>query len=106
MMFQTDTIYLQTKTSVNTNGSIKNTWTQSTAVTCDAQDVNQQYVFKTYGLTDIGEYKQVFDHTNQAWVVGNQVKYNNEQWLVVLVNKNMGKLNYSNHTFIIMRKVI
>ena len=106
MMFQTDTIYLQTNSSVNTNGSIKITWTQGTPVYCDVQDVNHEYVYRTYGLTDVGEYKQVFDHTMQAWVVGDQVKYNNEQWLVSLVNKNMGKLNLSNHTFIILKKVI
>jgi hypothetical protein len=105
-MFQTDTIHLQTKSSVNTNGSIKNTWTQSTAISCDVQDINKEYVYKTYGLTDEGEYKQVFDYNGSAWVKGDQVKYNNQQWLIALVNSNMSKINLSNHTFIIIRKVI
>ena len=105
-MFQTDTVYLQTLTEVNTYGSISQAWTNSTAVTCDVQDVNREYVYKNFGLTDATEYKQVFDHTNASWVKGNQVSYLSEQYIVRLVNKNMEKMGKSNHTFVILSRVV
>ncbi len=63
-------------------------------------------VLKDYGL--IGdEFKQVYDLSlSPLWVKGNQVKYNSEQWRVELVNNNMGKMNGSNHVFVILQKVI
>lgn len=106
-MFQTDTVTLQTKSEVNTLGSIAVTWSDSTTVKVDVQDINKELVFKTYGFSEFGEYKQVFDHNlTTNWVKGNQVKFNNEQWWVKLVNKQMGKLTASNHIFIILQKVV
>jgi hypothetical protein len=105
-MWQTDTVTLQTSTTVNYNGAITLTWSDSTAVTCDVQDINREYVYKNYGLTDATEYKQVFDHTNASWVKGNQCKYDSEQWMIKLVNSNMEKMTGSNHTFVILAKVI
>lgn len=105
-MWQTDTVYLQTKTEVNTYGSIAITWTKGTAVTCDVQDINKEYAYKTYGLTDATEYKQVFDHTHASWVKGDQVEYDGEQWMVRLVNSQMAKMGGSNHTYVILSKVV
>jgi len=105
-MFQTDTVYLQTKVETNTLGSIAIVWTKGTAVICDVQDINKEYVFVNYGLTGASEYKQIFDHTQASWVLGEQVSYLDEQWLVRLVNKNMGKIGNSNHIYVIISKVI
>ena len=105
-MWQTDTVTLQTFAETNYNGSIKRTWSDSTAVTCDVQDINKEYVYKNYGLTDSTEYKQVFDYTNASWTKGYQVKYKGEQWMVKLVNGNMQKMGQSNHTFVILGKVV
>ena len=105
-MWQTDTVYLQTPTDVNTKGSIKRTWTVSDTILCDVQDINKEYVYKEYGFTDATEYKQVFDHNQSAWVKGHQVKFEDEQWIVRLVNKNMTKIGKSNHVYVILSKVI
>ena len=105
-MFQTDIVYLQTKTQVNTYGSIKTTWTKGLGVKCDVQDINKETAFRDYGLTDETLYKQIFDLTHANWVLGDQVEYQSEQWLVRLVNGQMSKLNLSNHTFVILSKVV
>lgn len=106
-MWQTDTITIQTKTEVNVLGSIKVTWTDSENVLVDVQEINKEFVFKEYGITDSGEFKQVFDHTNNVnWLKGNQVKFDSEQWWVKLVNSNMDKIGLSNHIFVILMKVI
>lgn len=105
-MWQSDTVTLQTYTETNYNGSIKRTWSDGASVTCDVQDINKEYVYKNYGLTDATEFKQVFDHSNASWVKGEQVKYGDEQWMVKLVNSNMEKIGLSNHTFVILGKVI
>lgn len=104
-MFQDDTIYSQTYTTTNFNGSVDREYTRDEAITCDVQDINKEYAYKTYGLTDVNELKQVFDHTNATWVVGDQVEYLTEQWIVKLCNANMEKLGYSNHTYVIIAKV-
>ena len=105
-MWQTDTVTLQTKTSVNNLGSITNTWIDGNNVLCDVQDISKEVVFKEYGISDEGLYKQVFDHTNANWTQGLQVKYRDEQYWVKLVNKNMAKMSASNHTFVLLLKVI
>ena len=106
-MWQTDTITIQTKTEVNTLGSIKVTWTDSENVLVDVQDINKEFVFKEYGISEDGDFKQVFDLTNNInWLKGNQVKFDNLQWWVKLVNGNMTKIGSSNHTFVILMKVI
>jgi len=106
-MFQDDIVTIQTKTEVNMLGSIKVTWTDNSTVLCDVQDINKEFVFKEYGISEDGEYKQVFDHTQSTdWTKGNQVKYNGQQWWVRLVNGNMGKIGASNHVCIILGKVI
>ncbi|MHA1302991.1 MAG: hypothetical protein ACTSPI_04740 [Candidatus Heimdallarchaeaceae archaeon] len=106
-MWQTDIVILQTKTEVNVLGSINATWTDSTEILCDVQDINKEFVFKTYGITENGEFKQVFDHTqNTNWIKGNQVKYDGVQWWIKLVNDSMWKLGASNHIFILLMKVI
>jgi len=105
-MWQDDIVYLQTSTEVDTYGSIAITWTKGTAVTCDVQDINKEYVYKNYGLTESTEYKQIFDHTQASWVLGEQVSYLDKQWLVRLANKNMGKIGNSNHIYVIISKVI
>lgn len=106
-MWQTDTINIQTKTEVNTLGSVAVTWSDSVDVLCDVQDINKEFVFKQYGISENGEFKQVFDLTNNSgWVKGNQVKYNSQQWWVKLVNANMQKIGASNHTFIILMRVV
>lgn len=105
-MWQTDTVILQTKIDVNTYGSISQTWTDDVSVQCDVQDINKEYVFKNYGLSDDTEYKQIFDHTGANWIKGNQCSYNGEQWLIRLVNDSMTKIGASNHTYVIISKVV
>jgi len=106
-MWQTDTVTLQTKTEVNVLGSIQVTWNDSEVVDCDVQDISREVVFKEYGISDEGFYKQVFDLTNNTnWIQGNQIKYDGKQYWVKLVNGNMAKIGASNHTFILLLKVI
>ena len=105
-MWQTDTVYLQTVVETNVDGSISQEWTNGVSVSCDVQHINKEYVYKAYGLTEIGEYSQIYDHTEANWIVGDQVSINSEQWLVVLVNGNMSKMGASNHKAIIVRKVV
>ena len=106
-MWQTDVVTIQEGTKVNTSGSIKVTWADTAnTVTCDVQDINKEAVFRDYGIVG-HEFKQVFDLTQSTlWVVGNQVKYDSEQWWVKLVDGNMGKIGFSNHVFVILMKVI
>lgn len=106
-MWQTDTVNIQTKVETNVLGSISVVWSDNEDVLVDVQDINKELVFKEYGLTDAGEFKQVFDLTNNTgWVKGNQVKFDNTQWWVKLVNDNMEKIGQSNHIFIILSQVI
>jgi len=106
-MFQDDVVTFQTGVETNVNGSISTVWTDTTTVDCDVQDINNELVYRNYGLTNSGQYKQVFDTTESPlWIIGNQVKFSSVQWLVSLVNGNMGKIGASNHTFVILRKVI
>jgi hypothetical protein len=105
-MWQTDTVYLQTKVDTNVYGSISTVWTQSTAVLCDVQDISKEYAYKNYGLTNANNFKQIFDYNMATWVVGNQVKYNEKQWIVRLVNNSLGKIGATNHTFVIMSEVV
>lgn len=105
-MWDTDTVYLQTVADVNTLGSIKRTWTTGTAVTCDVQDISKEYIFKEYGYTGETEYRQVFDTSMSAWVKGYQVEYLDEQWLVRNVITGLNKMGASNHTYVILSKVL
>ena len=105
-MWQTDTVYLQTCTDVNTKGSVKRTWTRDVAVLCDVQDISKEYVTKEYGFTDATEYRQIFDRTLSDWVKGYQVEFDGVQWLVRLVKGNLNKMGASNHKYIIISKVV
>ena len=105
-MFQTDTVYLQTVVETNTYGSISQVWTNSTAVTCDVQDISKEYVFKKYGYTEATEYRQIFDHTLATWVKGNQVAFEGSQWLVRNAKTRLNKIGASNHVYVIISKVI
>lgn len=105
-MWQTDIVYLQTATDVNYNGSIKQTWTKSVAVTCDVQDISKEYVFKEYGFTDATEYRQIFDHSLASWVKGEQVSFEDEQWLVKVVKGNLDKMGKTNHKYVVIGKVV
>lgn len=105
-MFQTDEVILQSSTDVNTYGSVSQTWVNGLTITCDVQDINKEYAYKNYGLTESTEYKQIFDLTNADWVKGNQVEYQSEQWIIRVVNKQMSKINLSNHTYVVISKVV
>ena len=66
-MWNTDKVYLQTSTEVNTYGSIAQTWTSVEEVLCDVQDISSEYAYKKYGLTESNEMRQVFAPTNTAF---------------------------------------
>lgn len=106
MNWQTDTVYLQTYTDVNTYGSIKRTWTKGEAVLCDVQDISKEYVVKEYGYTDATEYKSVFDLTMASWIKGLQVEFEGSQWLIRNVKGGLDKMSTSNHVNIILSKVV
>jgi len=105
-MWQIDTVTLQTGTPVNVNGSISISWAPGAAVLCDVQSVSRDYVFKNYGFEEYTEYMQVFDLTHAAWVKGDQVLYNSEQWLVRVVKDTNAKIGLSNNTYVIISKVV
>ena len=105
-MWQTDTVTLQTKSETNVLGSIKVTWTPSTSVTCDVQDISKEIAYKEYGLVDNVIYKQIYDHTLANWKVGYQVSYLGEQWLIRHVNACLHKMALTDHTHVIISKVI
>jgi len=127
-MWQDDTVYTTVKQETNTLGSIDVTWIptawvaidtpwqdldisweelSASTIMCDVQDVSKELAFREWGMTLEGQYKQVFDHANSAgWQKGNQVYFNGEFYWVMLVNRNMDKMGASNHTFIVLLKVI
>ena len=105
-MWQTDIVYLQTVVNVNTLGSIKQTWSKSESVKCDVQSISKDTVYKEYGYTGETEYRQVFDHTMSTWVKGYQVEYLGEQWQVRNVISGLNKMGLSNHTYVILSKVL
>jgi len=105
-MWQDDIVYLQTSVDVSTYGSIKREWTKTTAIPCDVQNISKEYAFKEYGYTEATEYRKVFDHNIVAWVKGDQVSLLNEQWLVRNVIDGLDKMGASNHTLVIISKVV
>jgi len=105
-MFQSDIIYLQTKIETNVYGSISIEWTKATPIICDVQDISKEVVFKKYGLTEAGLYRQIYDHAESSWVLGEQVSYLDEQWLIVLIHGNQNKIGLSNHKYVVIRKII
>ena len=105
-MWQTDTVTLQTGTEVNTMGSVSITWASRGTVLCDVQDISTEYVHKEYGFTDANQFRQIFDQSNGDWVNNEQVSYDGEQWLVRMIKTNLYKIGASNHTYIIISKVV
>jgi len=106
-MLQTDTITFQTKTEVNSEGAIVVTWADSAnTVKCNVQDISKEMVLKKYGFTDANEFLQVFDDSNDtSWTLGYQVKFESNQYLIKKVI-DFTKLGISNHTYIILNRVI
>ncbi len=107
MNWNTDLITFQDKTIEKFQGTSRVTWTPNGNMThCDAQPINKELVFKNYGFTDAGEYRQIFDRSmSSGWVVGDQVIFGTEQWLVRKVDK-WDRMSKSNHIFIIISKVV
>lgn len=106
-MFQTDTITFQTSTEVNTNGSIKLTWSADGTVLCDVQYISKEKVNKDYGFTDANEWIQVFDLTlSSKWDEGKQVLYDGNSYLVRKVIPNQAKISASNHIYVVLSRVI
>jgi hypothetical protein len=104
-MWQTDSVVFLTRTETNTLGSISIAWTNGVTVKCDVQPMSREQARKSYGLEANSDLKQVFDHTNAAWVLGDQVTYDSVNWWVRLVDK-FNKCNKSNHTFVILERVV
>jgi hypothetical protein len=106
-MWQSDTVKKLVR--VNTTGYAGTivTWTETggTDAVVDVQDINKEVVFKEYGILG-NEFKQVFDHRQTAWTKGEQIKYGLDRYWIKLVNANMGKMGLSNHTFVILEKVV
>lgn len=107
-MWQTDTITFQTVVGVNNYGGVTQTWSDTAnTVLVDAQQINKELAFKNWGFTEDTEYRQIFDHTqNSNWEKGDQCKLDGEQWWQRKVDANMGKMGASNHTFIVLSKVV
>jgi hypothetical protein len=103
-MWQTDTITLQTKSSLSSEGVITNTWSTSSTVLCDVQDIGKELAFRKYGI-DINEGKEVYDTTNATWTKGFQVSFESEQYWVMAVSV-FDKMGVSNHTKVLLDKVI
>jgi hypothetical protein len=103
-MWQTDTVIFQIETKTNLYGSIQTTYTNGISVTCDVQDINKEFAFERYGITTNTQLKQVFDHTLATWVVGSQVKFDNVNWWVRLVQRQT-KIGASNHVYAILERV-
>ena len=104
-MWNTDTVYLQTKTETDTYGSIKVTWAEGLPVLCDLQPMGKEKAHKEYGLTDANRYYGVYAPGGAGFIEGHQVKYNNKQYLVRLV-QSWAKQGRSNHTFAILSEVV
>jgi len=106
-MLQTDTVTFQTKTETNINGAITIAWADSANTTkCNVQDISKETVLKRYGYTDATEYLQVFDDSNDTnWKETYQVKFNLKNYLVKKVT-DFSKLGVSNHTYVILQRVI
>ena len=107
-MWQTDTVTFQTVVNTNNYGGITQVWSDTAnTILCDVQDINKELVWKNWGFTNETQFKQVYDHTLSAlWVEGEQVKFDNDQWWVKMVNRQMAKIGTSNHVFVILSKVV
>jgi len=104
-MWNTDTVFIQSKTEVDTLGSIKETWSNATAILCDVQPINKEKAYKEWGLTDSNVFLKIFAPAGSAFVEGNQISFNGEQFLIRLI-ADYDKINASNHMKIIASKVI
>ena len=104
-MWDTDIVFLQTKTEVNTLGSIKETWTNDTSVLCDVQPINKEKAYKEWGLTDSNVFKKIFCIAGTGFLEGEQISIGGEQFLV-RVAPNFDKIGSSNHIEVIASKVI
>ena len=106
-MFQDDAITFQTKTEVNINGSIKQTWIEGDLIFCDVQEISKEKVNKAYGFTDSNEWLQIYDLTlSNKWVEGDEIIYNGNSYLVRKVIGNMAKIVASNHIYAVVSRVI
>jgi len=111
-MWDTSIVTLQTSTTVNDKGSIKQIWVDLEDVECDVQFFDSQskqlgFNFADFGATDVGDVRVVYDNTlNPNWKKGNQVRYNGKQWWVKYVDDRMDSIGLSNHIFVILVKVI
>lgn len=106
-MWQTDTVTFQIGAETNDKGYKTISWSDNGTVVCDVQDITKEIVLKKYGYSEQTDYKQVFDHTNSdKWVVGNQVKFDDIQYLVRKVDNNMAKMGASNHIYVILSRVV
>jgi len=104
-MWNTDTVYLQTKTVVDTLGSIKETWSNDSSVLCDVQPINKEKVYKEWGITDSNVFKKIFAPAGSGFVEAEQISIDGEQFLVRLI-ANQNKIGASNHMMVIASKVI
>ena len=106
-MLQTDTVTFQTKTETNINGAITIAWTDSANTTkCNVQDISNEIVFKKYGFTAATDFLQAFNDSNDThWSNGSQIKFGTIEYLVKKVIKH-DKLGASNHTYVILQRVI
>ena len=107
-MWFTDTITLQTKAEVNTYGSIKQTWADSTTVLCDVQPMTGVGAMKSrelWGLTDANILYNVYAPAGSGFTEGFQVKYNSGQYLVMAVS-NYNKIGGSNNMKAVISKVV
>ena len=93
-MWSTDIVYLQTKTDVNTIGSIKSTWVDVAEIPCDVQPMSKEKANKNYGFTDANIWKTVF-------VPSFNVTYNflngfTNDFLNNYMHNELGQTNYEN----------
>lgn len=102
-MWATDTVTLQTASRSNSEGVITNTWATASTVLCDVQDISKELVFRRYGI-DANECKEVYDLTNATWVIGDQCKFEtNQYWIKAL--QVYDKMGSSNNTRVLLEKV-
>ena len=100
-MWLSDAVYIQSKEETNVYGAISIVWTAGASTLCDVQPMSKEKALKEYGLTDSNRWLEVFAPSGTAFVEGYQVKYNNKQWLVRLV-QHWSKIGGTNHTFAVL----
>jgi len=108
-MWENNKIKLQSRTQINTKGSIKNTFTEYKEISCDAQRIKNLKSLEDYGYSDSNVGFNVFtadDTINDGDIIeGYQCEYLGRQFWIIFRAKKY-EIKNSNHRYFIIKEVV